>query len=163
MLPGIAFLFLAQALPATDATLPPANAVPVATAQGRGVQIYRCTPQASTFQWIFEAPEADLFQPGTGQQLGTHGAGPTWTWTDGSSITGKVLAKQPSPVAGAIPLLLLQTHPANPVNGRLSTVTLVRRSETEAGNPPQPSCAARDAGTTLRVPYTATYTFYTTP
>lgn len=153
-------ILLAQAAPAKDSTLPPASAVTVATAEGRGVQIYRCTPQSGSLQWTFEAPEATLFQLGTDQQLGNHSAGPTWTWSDGSSVTGTVVAKQPSPVPGAIPWLLVQTHAAASPAGQLSTVTLVRRSNTQAGNPPQPACDASDAGTTLRVPYVATYTFY---
>ena len=158
-------LAMGQGTAAKDSTLPPADAVLVATAEGRGVQIYRCLAQpGGGLLWIFDTPEATLFQPGTDQQLGTHAAGPTWTWTDGSSIMGKVLAKQPSPVPGAIPWLLLETHTAgSSPTGQLSTVTLVRRSNTQAGTPPQPVCDASAAGTMLRVPYQATYTFYSMP
>ena len=160
---GLFLSLLVQSAVAADATLPSVSAVSVATAQGQGVQIYHCVPQGGAFQWTLEAPEANLLEPGTGRQLGTHSAGPTWTWKDGSSITGTVVAKQPSPVAGAIPWLLIQTHAASATGGRLSSVTLVRRSETEGGNPPQTSCEESQAGTRLRVPYKATYTFYSTP
>ncbi|MGI4830528.1 MAG: DUF3455 domain-containing protein [Janthinobacterium lividum] len=160
---SLTLILFGQAAPMVDITLPPANAITVATAEGRGVQIYRCLPQSGGLQWVFEAPEATLFQPGSAQQLGTHAAGPTWTWMDGSTISGKVVAKQPSPVANAIPWLLLQTHAAASPSGQLSTVTLVRRSNTQAGSPPQTACDASAAGTTLRVPYQATYTFYSTP
>ena len=155
-------MLLAQMPQPTDATLPPPGASVVATAEGRGVQIYRCAAQSGALQWTLEAPEATLFQPGTDQQLGTHSAGPTWTWADGSSITGKVLAKQPSPLPGAVPWLLVQTQPTGSASGRLSAVSLVRRSDTQAGAAPQTACDAAQAGSTLRVPYKATYTFYTT-
>ena len=157
----VPLLLFAQTPAARDATLPPPGAVVIATAEGRGVQIYRCVPQGNVLQWTFEAPEATLFQPGTDQQLGTHGAGPTWTWADGSSISGKVLAKQVSPLAGAIPWLLVATQPASTTSGRLSGVTLVRRSDTQAGDVPQTACDASQVNTTLRVPYKATYVFYT--
>ena len=76
-----------------DPTLPPANAHVKATAVGLGVQVYKCAPQDGGFQWALEMPVAKLFDPDTHQEVGTHSVGPTWTWNDGSSITGKVSAK----------------------------------------------------------------------
>jgi hypothetical protein len=164
MLVAIALLALI-APQSPDPTLPPSSAHVKATAVGLGVQIYRCTAPAdapSNFQWNFEAPEATLFDPSTHQPVGAHGAGPKWTWKDGSEITGKVLQKRPSETAGNVPWLLLETHSTGVASGELTGVTLVRRSDTQAGAAPATGCDAAHQNIVLRVPYQATYTFYTT-
>ncbi len=161
MLIAIAFLLLSLAPQAQDPTMPPAAAHVLYTTEGRGVQIYRCTEQGSSFQWTFESPEATLFDSSTQRQVGSHGAGPTWTWKDGSAIVGKVLQKTPSADPASIPWLLLETHPSSSASGALSKVTLVRRSDTHGGNAPVSGCDAEHSDTVTRIPYTATYTFYT--
>jgi hypothetical protein len=155
----LAFFPLAQS---PDATLPPAGAHLRLTAIGHGVQIYHCAAQAGTFQWTFDAPEAVLFDPATHQEVGTHSAGPTWTWNDGSAITGKVLQKQPASDAAAIPSLLLETKPSGDKTGALTGIAFVRRSDTQAGAAPKTGCDAQHVDNVLRVPYEATYTFYST-
>jgi len=163
MLTALTLLALSFAPQTTDPTLPPSSAHVAYTVEGRGVQIYRCTKQDSAFTWVFQSPEATLFDPATNQQTGTHSAGPTWTWKDGSAITGKVLQKSPSPDPGSIPWLLLAATPPGTTNGALSTITLVRRSDTHGGNAPSTGCDAQHDGNTFRAPYTATYTLYTRP
>lgn len=152
-------LFPMQAAPAADATAPPAGSAVVATAVGSGVQIYSCQVQEGKAQWVFEAPAADLFDPKSRQHVGVHAAGPTWTWADGSAVTGTVKAKQPSPDAHAIPWLLVEVHSTGS-DGVLSHVAWVRRSETQAGQAPEAGCDASQAGTKINVPYQALYTFY---
>ena len=66
------------------------------------------------------------------------------------------VAKSPSPVAGAVPWLLLKGVKFDGT-GVLSKVELVRRSETKGGAAPGGAC---DVGALTRVPYEATYTFY---
>ena len=143
-----------------DATLPPPTAVVRLTAVGHGVQIYRCAAEAGRFQWALVGPEATLFDPGTREPVGTHTPGPTWTWNDGSSLTGTVLQKQPSSDPANIPSLLLETHAAGDKSGVLTGITLVRRSETQAGAAPAEGCDAAHQENLLRVPYQAIYTFY---
>ena len=150
----LVFLFGAQSLS------PPADVVPTFTTDGRGVQIYRCGEKDAAFQWVFEAPEATLFDHTTHQQLATHGAGPTWTWKDGSSVVGNVLENTPSPDSGSIPWLLLEVHTTNAVTGALTPITRIRRANTHGGNPPATGCDSAHANTVVRVPYTATYLFY---
>ena len=165
MLSSIALLALIALPQTTDPTLPPANAHVKLTAVGLGVQVYKCAapPDApANFQWIFDSPEATLFDPATHQPVGSHSAGPTWTWKDGSSIEGKVLQKHPSGVAGSVPWLLLEAHPVGSTTGELTGVTIVRRSDTQAGAAPATGCDATHQNNVLRVPYQATYTFYTT-
>ena len=106
-------------------------------------------------------PVAKLFDPTTRQEVGTHSVGPTWTWNDGSSITGKVLQKRASSDPINVAWLLLETHSIGTPTGMLADVTLVRRSDTQAGVPPM-ACDAEHQNNEVRVPYQATYTFYTT-
>ena len=150
------------ASPTADVTLPPANARVKATVVGLGVQVYQCSAKEGGYVWTLQMPEATLFDPATHQPVGTHGAGPTWTWMDGSAVTGKVLQTRASEVAGSVPWLLLETHSTGAASGELADVTRVRRSETQAGAAPATGCDAMHQNIVLRVPYQATYTFYTT-
>lgn len=162
MLRSITLLVLAAFLPQTpDVTLPPATAHVRLVAEGRGTQVYACTVKDNAFAWVFQEPQASLFDPKTHQPVGTHTAGPTWTWNDGSAITGKVLQTKPSPDPAAIPWLLLETHSSGSP-GALADITYVRRSDTAAGSVPPSACDAEQNGTTAKVPYKATYTFYST-
>jgi hypothetical protein len=163
MILSFALLALLSLPQATDATQPPASAHLRLTAVGLGVQVYRCKAASATdatLQWTLEGPEATLFDPTTKQAVGTHSTGPTWTWNDGSAITGKVLQKQPSPDAASIPWLLLETQASGTATGALTGITFVRRSDTQAGAAPAKGCNAANQDNLVRVPYQATYTFY---
>ena len=159
MLPTTAILALSFFFQTPDITTP-ANAHAEYTVVGHGVQIYKCVAKDSAFQWVFQEPEATLFDTLSKQPVGTHTAGPTWTWNDGSAITGKVLQKQPSPDPAAIPWLLLETHGSGDKTGALTGIAFVRRSNTQAGAAPATGCDPTHGDNVLRVPYEATYTFY---
>jgi hypothetical protein len=116
---------------------------PVLTATGKGVQIYKC----QNAQWALLAPEATLFDA-AGKKIGTHGAGPVWTFFDGRSVKGQLIAKGDAPNPGDIPLLVLKGE---------GSFEYIRRSDTRGGMPPKDAC---ETGRTLRVNYSATYTFY---
>jgi hypothetical protein len=95
-----------------DALAPPLGARKLFEFSADGVQIYVCGPKDEAhkeqgFAWVFDAPEAVLFDA-AGKQAGTHFKGPTWTLNDGSSVTGELSAKQPSPKPSSIPWLLLK-------------------------------------------------------
>jgi hypothetical protein len=160
MLRSLVLFALISFQQAPDPTLPPTDAHVKATAVGLGVQVYKCTPSDNTYQWVLEMPVAKLFDPATRQEVGTHSVGPTWTWIDGSSITGKVLQKRASSDPLNVSWLLLETHSVGAA-GMLADVTMVRRSDTQAGVPPM-ACDAEHQNNEVRVPYQATYTFYTT-
>lgn len=154
------FLAVSLSLLGVQALSPPADVIPTFSTEGRGVQIYRCSEKDAAYQWIFEAPEATLFDHITHQQVATHGAGPLWTWKDGSSIVGNVLQKTASPDPTSIPWLLLEAHTTGTTTGALTPVTRVRRTDTHGGNAPATGCDAAHANTVARVPYTAIYLFY---
>jgi hypothetical protein len=145
-----------------DALAPPSGARKLFEFSADGVQIYVCkskdeAQKEPAFAWVFEAPQAVLFD-GQGKQAGTHFKGPTWELSDGSSVTGELAAKQPSPKAGSIPWLLLKVK-SHQGTGALGTVSFIRRVDTVGGAEPAEGCDAAQKGETARVPYSATYQF----
>ena len=165
LLPFVLFALAQNAIqpaPSTaDATLPPAGAAFLVTAEGRGAQIYHCaSAPGDKFQWIFDAPSATLFQPGTGTMLGMHTTGPTWTWSDGSSVKGTVSANVPASDPANIPSLLLKVVPVSTATGTLARVAWVRRSDTKGGAAPATGCDAGHEGFFNDAATTEIYTFY---
>ncbi len=159
--------------PAGDAatTLPanlvvPAGQSELARVSARGVQIYTCTAPAADagadagtgYSWVFRAPEAGLYDSAS-NLFGAHFAGPNWRAVDGSQITGVVDQRANSPLAGAIPWLLLHVS-ATTGSGVLSTAAFVQRIDTVGGAAPATGCDASTVGTDTRVNYTATYVFW---
>jgi hypothetical protein len=153
---ALVFLLIPLAAHAQDATQPPAGAQARYTVTGKGVQIYACTASG---KWVLQEPQADLIDPQTRDKVGTHSKGPIWTWSDGSILLGQVLQQQPS--STSIPWLLLSVQSTGK-KGALSNIAYVRRSDTQGGTVPASAiCGANDVDELLRVPYAATYTFYT--
>jgi hypothetical protein len=141
----------AQSASAQDATMPASTQHAMLTVQGQGVQIYTCKAK----QWVFVSPAARLFDAG-GNEIGSHGDGPVWHLHDGSSVLGKVIQKTPSPDKASIPWLLLKSD-GTVGKGKLMDVQFIRRSDTNGGVAPSGQC---DEDAFARVPYSATYTFY---
>jgi hypothetical protein len=138
---------------------PPADEQPVLTVKGDGVQIYACKdPSGGPAQWTLVAPDAKLLDA-SGKVIGTHGAGPFWKSVDGSLVRGQVVAKNNAPAAGDVAWLLLKAS-AHEGEGLLSRVEFIRRTETHGGAAPAAGCDAQHRNAEVRVPYTATYTFY---
>ena len=140
----------------------PSNLVPtgeraVERFGARGVQIYECRNKVggTGTEWVFVAPEADLFDT-QGAPAGKHYAGPHWEAADGSRIVGTVKARADAPLAGAIPWLLLSARSVGGP-GRLSKITSVQRVNPAGGAAPATGCDAATLGRTERVPYTADY------
>ena len=140
---------LLQAQPAP--VQPPAGTTLLLTATGDGSQVYTCTEG----HWTLKAPDARLLDE-HGQVIGTHFAGPTWRLADGSEVKGKAIANQPSPDPSSVPWLLVQAV-AGSGAGKLADVTYITRTETHGGAAGSSPCTSGEK----RVPYTATYSFYT--
>ncbi len=144
--------------PAQNSTDPPPAQRPILTVTGKGVQIYTCQPSATGPQWTFQAPEATLADP-SGNPVGTHAAGPIWKSNDGSTVKGELIQKSASPDPATIPWLLLKAvSPSG--SGIMTRVEFIRRSDTQGGIAPTTGCDAQHLNAVSRVPYTATYTFY---
>jgi hypothetical protein len=126
-----------------------------------GVQIYECNARKddpARFEWIFKAPEADLFDR-AGNKIGKHYAGPTWESNDGSKVVGEVKAKDNGPDPDAIPWLLLSAKSTSGT-GVFSQVKSIQRLHTVGGKAPTEACSQAQAGKVARVGYKATYNFY---
>jgi hypothetical protein len=154
------------------ALAPPAGATVKLHAHAVGAQIYTCTASggtspdggavadagATTYAWVLKAPEATLYDS-SGTQVGTHGAGPSWTWRDGSIANGAKVAEVAAPSADAISWLLLRVT-STTGTGLLSDVTYVQRLDTAGGRAPATGCDASTVGTDTRAGYSADYYFY---
>lgn len=125
-----------------------------------GSQIYVCQPGADGKPaWTLKAPDAELHDQ-QGGVIGHHSAGPAWTLSDGSEVTGKVVAKVDSPDPNGIPWLLL-TATGHSGSGVLSRVTSIQRIHTKGGLPPPAAgCDAGKQKVEVRSVYTADYYFY---
>jgi hypothetical protein len=154
-----------QAADALEAPAAPAPLQVAATEKllfaldAQGVQIYQWQAKKdhpTQYEWVFKAPEADLFDGG--KKVGHHGAGPTWESTDGSKVVGLLKAHVDSIDSDAVPWLLL-TAKSHSGNGIFSHVTSIQRLETSGGKPPTATGHPKP-GEELRVPYYATYYFY---
>ena len=151
------------AKPVPEALKAPADQVLAFELQATGVQIYECRARKedpAQFEWVFKAPEADLFD-GSGQRVGKHYGGPTWESPDGSKVVGEVKAKDTSRPAGSIPWLLLSAK-TNSVEGVFARVRSIQRLDTSGGAAPAEGAVKAKAGQEIRVPYEATYAFYVT-
>jgi hypothetical protein len=139
---------------------PPPDAVTVREVQAGGAQVYACRSTASgQFAWTLVGPKAVLINA-DGSDFGTHSAGPTWTATDGSSVSADgahPLAKIERP--RSVPALLLKVV-SSQGQGILTAVRFVRRADTEGGAAPPTGCDAEHADATAAVRYSAVYTFY---
>jgi hypothetical protein len=152
-----ATLYVATALP-QNPTTPPPTQHPILTVTGKGVQIYTCQQSAVGSRWVFRAPEATLIDA-SGKPVGTHGAGPIWKSNDGSTVKGDLLQKSASTEPTSIPWLLLKAvSPSG--SGIMTRIEFIRRSDTHGGSSPTTGCDAQHLNAVSRVPYTATYTFY---
>jgi hypothetical protein len=130
-------------------------------ARAAGVQIYTCgasKTDPARFEWIFKAPEADLFD-GDGKKVGKHYAGPTWESNDGSKVIGEVVAKDNGARADAIPWLLLSAKSTSG-KGIFSQILSVQRLSTVGGKAPAEGCDKAQAGKEARIPYEARYYFF---
>lgn len=138
---------------------PPAGARLVLEAKGVGAQIYVCSNANNTFKWTLKAPDGKLLDD-SGKIIGSHFAGPTWKLLDGSQVQGELIASKPAPEAGSVAWLLLRAK-AGSATGTLASVAFIRRTETHGGVAPQSGCqTANDNANTVRIPYSAIYTFY---
>jgi hypothetical protein len=139
-------------------TAPLAGQHPLLTLTAKGMQIYTCKQVDETPRWVFQAPEATLYDEKEAK-VGTHTAGPLWKYKDGSTVKAEAIATNPAPEPESIPWLLLKAVVAQG-SGLMSRVDSIRRTGTHGGLAPTDGCDAQHLNTIARIPYTAIYTFY---
>ena len=134
----------------------PDTVQPVLRLQGRGVQVFRCEPRGSTYQWVFRLPEADLVDA-TGKAVIRHGANFSFEHTDGSRLLASVVDFDDAPQGNNLRWLLLSARSFG--QGALTGVTHVQRVNTNGGMPPA-RCDASQQNRLLRVDFSADFVFY---
>jgi hypothetical protein len=122
-------------------------------AHASGQQLYVCDGS----KWILKAPDAKLFDQ-AGHVVGSHFAGPTWRWSDGSQVTGRAVASVVHDPE-SIPWLLLvaTTHSGD---GVMNPISSIQRLHTKGGKAPVSGCDASHKGHEARSSYTADYYFF---
>jgi hypothetical protein len=134
----------------------PENSAIVLTVAAEGFQIYESKPNAAGgFRWSLKTPEAEL-RSASGEVLGKHGAGPSWTLNDGGSIVGSLPPLNNVASPGTIPWLLIAVK-SKSGSGTLDKVDYVMRVATEGGV--APAEAPQTEGATVKVKYHAIYIF----
>jgi hypothetical protein len=143
-----------------DAIKAPAGGELVLAAHATGFQIYVCQMGSDgKTAWLFKAPEAEL-RDNSDRVVGHHYAGPSWKHTDGSEVTGKLVAKAESPDPESIPWLLLSAA-NHSGTGILAGVATIQRIHTKGGQPPaKPQCTSSNLNATSKSSYVADYYFY---
>jgi hypothetical protein len=137
---------------------PPANEQLLQQVHAKGDQVYTCKADGTNFAWTLKAPDAQLFDK-SDKPFGKHFAGPSWEANDGSRITGKAVANEPSPDPDSIPWLLV-TVVSHTGDGVLARVTSLQRLNTKGGKAPASGCDATHVGQEIRVAYSADYAFF---
>lgn len=145
----------AQSPPAVPDNLkPPASETLVRQARAVGDQVYVCDGS----NWALSRPDAKLLD-GSGRQIGSHFAGPTWEWSDGSRVVGRPVANA-TPDPDSIPWLLV-TATQHQGDGAMKNVSSIQRLSTKGGKAPTGGCDASHKGEEARSHYSAVYYFYT--
>jgi hypothetical protein len=139
-----------------DNLKPPPNERLTRLAHADGDQVYVCDGSS----WILSRPDAKLLND-SGKQIGSHFAGPTWEWSDGSRVMAQPVASA-TRNPDSIPLLLLKAT-NHQGEGVMKRVTSIQRLSTEGGKAPAAGCDAQHKGQEARSHYTALYLFYTGP
>ena len=156
--PVLAILLWSGHAQAADELVPPPKGAPLLLeVDADGVQIYACAAKDQGVAWVFQAPEAILFDR-QGRQIGTHFAGPTWKLADGA-VAGEIAARADAPASGAIPWLLLKAK-SHEGAGMPANTAFIRRLDTKGGSAPTAGCDAAHKGEQARVRYYALYQFF---
>jgi hypothetical protein len=136
----------------------PGDASIVLSVVAEGVQIYESKVNTDgAYVWTLKAPEAQLKNL-SGEVLGKHYGGPTWSLNDGSQCIGNLppLKTVVAPDGRNIPWLLVAAK-SRSEGGFLSNVDYVARIATSGGVAPE--VAPKGPADTARVEYRAVYLF----
>jgi Protein of unknown function (DUF3455) len=125
----------------------------------KGDQIFYCALSTGVYSWTWQAPDAKLYDAQNNDLVGSHGAGPSWTHNDGSSVKAKVIQKIDAPGKASAPWLLLEVT-GHKGDGLLTHTSYIQRINTHGGMSPVSSCDANHLGMEKKIPYEADYTFY---
>jgi hypothetical protein len=145
--------------------LPPAVEVPnghsvFMNANAEGATIRVCRAQGNAFAW--STPEIDsTLRDARGPVVGRfYGMPMTWEATDGSMVTGQVIATA-SAEGNDAAFQLIRANPATG-QGAMRNISYIQRTAVAAlgSNVASGDCTAARVGKTLRAPYRASFRFF---
>jgi hypothetical protein len=154
--PAAAALLVGAALAAGSASpaMAASGETPLLQVHAEGAQIYECKADAEGgLAWVLREPIASLFLDG--KTVGHHYAGPRWEFSDGSSVSGKVVGKSPGDGPADIHWLKLAAS-GDSGHGAVAGVTTIQRINTHGGVL-EGDCET--AGTFRSVAYSADFVF----
>jgi len=131
---------------------------PYMTVHAKGQQIYLCALEQGRYEWMVQAPDAQLFDE-DGKIVGKHYRGPVWEYREGSQVQGKILARYDAAPGMAISWLLVKVV-ATKGKGVFTGTSYINRINTQGGLPPKKGCDGNHLGSEKRVNYAADYVFY---
>lgn len=144
----------AEDMPAVPDALAIKKGTLVASMSATGAQIYRCARMPKgQLAWSFRSPKADLMKDG--KTIGRHFAGPTWEFSDGTRVVGRVAASDPAKDEADVPWLKLDITQRTR-KGPAAGARYVLRIDTKGGSL---SGACTTDKEVREVPYQATYLF----
>lgn len=137
---------------------PSALEEPAFMLSAEGVHIFECKPGGPTgFTWRFVAPAATLYEGA--RSAATQSAPDLWEAANDRSSVAGVARTVVDAAEGDLPWALYGAH-GLAETGLFAGVTSIQRINTAGGVAPSESCSETDAGSELRVPFTADYYFY---
>lgn len=123
----------------------------------KGVQQFQCTADANGRYWKFITPQAELTD-GEGRVVARQGSEGSFFAKDGSILAAKIEKYADKATPGNLRDLVYRTT-SRGKEGMLTGITHVKRTDGKGGVP-LTRCSPSQLGATLKVPFTATYTFY---
>lgn len=123
----------------------------------KGVQQFQCTADANGRYWKFITPQAELTD-GKGRVVARQGSEGSFFAKDGSILAAKIEKHADKATPGNLRDLVYRTT-SRGKEGMLTGITHVKRTDGKGGVP-LTRCSPSQLGVTLKVPFTATYTFY---
>ncbi len=154
----MAFASIAAAQTKLPAEIEAAGETAFLTLHAEGAQVYECKEKDGKLGWAGREPIATLILDG--KTVGWHGVGPAWDLTDGSSLTGKILAVVPAPTGDKdVPWVKLAVASSRGT-GKLTGATTIQRINTVGG---KASGTCAKAGELQSVAYSTDYVFSKKP
>ena len=137
---------------------PPESAHAVMKLEASGEQVFRCVHDMKGWFWRFEAPNAYLFLPSTGQAVAKHGYRFSFVHNDGSKIASSRITSIAAGAGKNLPdALFTVTAPAS--HGTFLGVKYIQRLNAQGGIP-QAKCTPARQGQINRVPFEAQFIFW---
>lgn len=137
---------------------PPENSRATLKLDASGEQVFRCVHDMKGWFWRFEAPNAYLFNPATGQAVAKHGYRFSFVHNDGSKIaSSRISSIKKGDGKNLADALFTVTAPAS--NGTFLGVKYIQRLNARGGIP-QVKCTPARQGQLNRVPFEAEFIFW---